>query len=64
MSSPLVPGPGRTYLYGVYGSLIGLASCIALYLEGEHYLHDLCVTLIGMIWTVARFSKENKASKK
>jgi len=61
--SSLSPGPGRTYLYGLYGSLIAVVSGVIVYLEGGTGYGGFCVAAIGMIWTVIRFYKEKKNRK-
>lgn len=58
----IVPGPGRTYLYGLYGTLIALASGVTVYFEhGGGFCYEFFVASVGMVWTVIRFMKERHA---
>ncbi len=59
------PGPGRTYLYGLYGTLIALVSGGVIYLNGgTGYLSEAYVVLVGAFWTIVTFLKERNHSQK
>ena len=55
------PGPGRTYLYGLYGTLIALASGLMLYVEQRSYSPEVYAACLGAVWTLVRLLKEKRA---